>query len=165
MQFRIGWALSSKDNGMAIEQNAYTTIYDLPKFDPAAEGFGEISVDLTPRKAITKAKAGPVTIEEGRRLSQVFGCVTCHSVKDKDYFHVGPKWNGLYGSERSYVTTDKKKTHKTKADDAYIRESILDPTAKTIAKYYKGEYAMPSYAGVVNDSQIDALILYIKSLK
>ena len=54
---------------------------------------------------------------------------------------------------------------KVLADEAYIRESILNPTAKTAAGFEQGEYAMPSYAGVLNASQIEALVLYIKSLK
>ena len=33
------------------------------------------------------------------------------------------------------------------------------------AGFEKGEYAMPSFAGVLNDSQIESLVLYIKSLK
>ena len=57
------------------------------------------------------------------------------------------------------------KPGKVLADEAYIRESILNPTAKTAAGFEKGEYAMPSYAGVLNPSQIEALVLYIKSLK
>ncbi|MBI5773613.1 MAG: cytochrome c [Verrucomicrobia bacterium] len=33
------------------------------------------------------------------------------------------------------------------------------------ARARKGEYAMPGYAGVATDSPIDALVLFIKSLK
>jgi cytochrome c2 len=105
-----------------------------------------------------------VTVEEGRRLSQVLGCVACHSVKDQDLFHIGPKWKGLFGSMRDYVT-EAKKTGTVVADEAYLRESILQPAAKRIAAYSRSEYAMPSYAGVITDSQLEALILYIRSLK
>ena len=162
MQMRIGWSLVS-DTGARMEDNAYTTPYELAKFDPQREGFDALTVDLTPRAA-TQQMAGPVTVEEGRRLSQVLGCVACHSTGDQDLFHIGPKWKGLFGSERSYVLPDKKKG-KTIADEAYLRESILDPHAKTVSGFERGEYAMPSYAGVVTDSQLEALILYLKSLK
>ena len=54
---------------------------------------------------------------------------------------------------------------KVQVDEAYLREAILDPTAKVAAGFEKGEYAMPSFAGVLNDSQIDSLVLYIKTLK
>ena len=162
MQMRIGWSLVSTD-GLRMESNAYTTPYDLPKFDGKAEGFGDIAVDLTPRTAAAQI-VGPVSVEEGRRLSQVLGCVACHSVQDKDFARIGPKWNGLFGSERTFFAPDKRKS-KTTADDAYIRESILKPAAKTVAGFEKGELAMPSYDGVVTKEQLDSLVLYIQSLK
>ena len=33
------------------------------------------------------------------------------------------------------------------------------------AGYERGEYAMPSYAGALTDSQVESLILFIKTLK
>lgn len=162
MQLRIGWSIASKD-GTAMAQNAYTTPYELVAFDAKKEGFGDITVDLTPRAAAAQV-AGPVTVEEGLRLSQMLGCVACHSVKDKDLFHIGPKWKGLFGSRRDYLD-DKKKKGDCAADEAYIRESILNPSAKRHIDYTRSEYAMPSYAGVVTESQLESLVLYIKSLK
>ena len=162
MQLRIGWSLASAD-GAAIEENAYTTPYELVKFDASAEGFGEINVDLTPRAAVAQV-AGPATIEEGRRLSQVLGCVACHSVKDQDLFHIGPKWKGLFGTQRDYLT-EAKQRGSVIADESYVRESILQPAAKRHVSFTRSEYAMPSYAGVVTDSQLESLVLYIKSLK
>lgn len=162
MQLRIGYSLASKD-GAAMEENIHTTPYELVKFDAKAEGFGDIAVDLTPRAAAAQV-AGPVTIEEGRRLSQVLGCVACHSVKDQDLFHIGPKWKGLFGTQREYLD-DKKKKSSVVADEDYVRESILQPAAKRHVSYTRSEYAMPSYAGVVTDSQLESLVLYIKSLK
>ncbi|MDZ4401416.1 cytochrome c [Prosthecobacter sp.] len=162
MQLRIGWSLASAD-GAAMEQNAYTTPHELVKFDAKAEGYGDITVDLTPRTAVAQA-AGPITIEEGRRLSQMLGCVACHSVKDQDFFHIGPKWKGLFGTQRDYLT-EKKAKGTIAADEAYLRESILQPNAKRHTSFTKSEYAMPSYAGVITDTQLESLVLYIKSLK
>ena len=51
------------------------------------------------------------------------------------------------------------------ADEAYLRESILEPTAKIVPGFAKSDAGMPSYAGVLTDPQINALILFIKSLK
>lgn len=161
-QLRIGWSVAGAD-GVKMEQNAYTTPYELTPFDPKAEGFGDIAVDLTPRKAVT-AKAEVVSAEEGRRLATVYGCVACHSTNDQVMTNVGPKWKGLYGSKRDYVT-DKGKKGSCVADEAYIRESILEPNAKRHASFLKSEFAMPSFAGVVTDAQIDSIILYIKTLK
>ena len=47
---------------------------------------------------------------------------------------------------------------------AYLRQSILDPAAKVVEGYERGEVSMPSYAGVLSDSQIESLILFIKSI-
>jgi len=161
MQLRIGWSLATAD-GEAFEKNAYTTPYWLPPFHPQAEGFGDIEVDLTPRP-LTRRQEGPVSFEEGRRLYGLLGCVACHSVNGDTVAKVGPTWMGLFGSERPVVIG--RKRARVRADAAYLRESILDPSAKVVQGFEKGEYAMPSYAGVVSDSQIEALILYIKGVK
>lgn len=161
MQLRIGWSLATA-TGQKFEKNAYTTPYSLAPFDPQAEGFGKIKVDLTPR-ALAKRDEGPVTMAEGRRLYGLLGCVACHSVNGDNVAKVGPTWMGLFESERE-VVIDRKRTM-AKADVAYLRESILDPTAKVVRGFEKGEYAMPSYAGVVTDSQVEALIHYIKGVK
>lgn len=162
MQLRIGWSLAA-GSGKVVEGNAYTTPYVLEDFKPEKEGFERLSVDLTPR-SVAKQDTGPITVDEGRRLSQVFGCAACHSTGEQDLFHIGPKWKGLFGSQRNYTAPDKTKGTAV-ANEAYLRESILDPHAKTVAGFEKGEYAMPSYAGVLTESQVEALVEYIKSLK
>lgn len=162
MQLRVGWSLATAD-GKSFDDNAYTTPYELAKFDPKAEGFGDLKVDLTPRAVVAQA-AGPVTIEEGKRLAQLFACVACHADEyNPQTAKSGPPWRGLYGKERPAFVAGE--SIKVVADEAYIRESILEPTAKIAAGFEKGEYAMPSFAGILNDSQISALTLYIKSLK
>lgn len=164
MQMRIGWSLATID-GHKFEDNAYTTPYELPKFDPRAEGFADLQVDLTPKADVAKA-AAIVSVEEGRRLSQLLGCTACHAIAGADLFHIGPTWKGLFGSRREYVVPpNKKEKHTTIADEAYIRESILNPSAKVIAAFERFEAGMPIYAGVLTEPQIESLILYIKSLK
>lgn len=160
MQLRVGWSLQTTD-GNAFEQNAYTTSYDLPKFNPSKEGFGDMNVDLTPRPAV-KVEEGPISIEEGRRLYQLMGCVACHSTTGGDITKIGPSWKGLNGKERE-VVVNRKRTNII-VDDDYLRESILDPTAKIVRGFEKGEYAMPTYAGVLDESQIESLVLFIKSI-
>lgn len=163
MQLRVGWSLATAD-GLAFEENAYTTPYELAKFDPRAEGFGDITVDLTPRTAATAADTGPATLEEGQRLAQLFACVACHATEPNPIVvKNGPAWKGLYGSERTVFAGGK--PIKVTVDDAYVREAILDPSAKIAAGYEKSEYAMPSFAGVLTPAQVDALVLYVKSLK
>ena len=66
------------------------------------------------------------------------------------------------GSARVFVNG---KPMEITADEAYLRESILEPSAKVAAGFEKGEYAMASYAGVLSDAQIESLILHIRSLR
>jgi len=161
MQLRVGWSIATAD-GKPFAENAYTTPYELAKFDPQAEGFGNLKVDLTPRAVVAQV-AGPVSLEEGRRLSQLFACVGCHAAEEVAVAKSGPPWKGLFGTQHAVFIGGK--PAKILADETYLRESILEPSAKISAGFEKGEYAMPSFAGILNDSQIESLILYIKSLR
>jgi cytochrome c oxidase subunit II len=48
------------------------------------------------------------------------------------------------------------------ADDAYLRESILDPNAKIVAGFEPN--VMPQFKGQVTEENVIQLIAYIKSL-
>jgi cytochrome c oxidase subunit 2 len=48
------------------------------------------------------------------------------------------------------------------ADDAYIRESILNPNAKIVAGYRPD--IMPTFQGQITEEQLLQLIVYVKSL-
>jgi mono/diheme cytochrome c family protein len=159
MQMRVAWSLKSSA-GTAFQDSAYFTPYELARFDPVKEGFGSLTVDLTPRQ-LAAEQASPVTAQEGKRLSQLYGCAACHAVTADAPSGLGPSWKGLYGSQRSYA----KGVLRAVADDAYLRESILQPTAKVVAGYERGEAGMPSYAGVLTDAQIESILLYIRSLR
>jgi cytochrome c oxidase subunit 2 len=93
----------------------------------------------------------------GARLFQTLGCVTCHGVQ-------APSLAGLYGSQVRYtewrVGTGQVKT--TVANDEYLRESILESTAKIVEGY---QPIMPSFRSQVSEEQVLDLIAYIKSLK
>jgi mono/diheme cytochrome c family protein len=159
MQMRVGWGIKGANGGPA-QNNVYFTPYELAKFSPEKEGFEKIEVDLTPRKVVASAAAKP-TKEEGEKLYQMMGCIACHSVDGTLYGKVGPTWKGLFGSERLLA----KGGDKCIADEAYIKESIQNPSAKIVKGFEKFDSGMPIYAGVLTDAQIEAIILYIKSLK
>ena len=159
MQMRVGWTLATAV-GQAFQDSAYFTPYELTRFDPQAEGFGDLTVDMSPRAAAADASA-PVSAVEGRRLYQLYGCMACHAIEATTVSRLGPSWKGLYGSERSYA----KGVLRARADEAYLRESILEPVAKVVTGYERGESGMPSYAGVLTAPQIESLILFIKTLK
>ncbi len=158
-QMRIGYGLESA-TGLPAANTAYFSPWELATFDPAKEGFGNITVDLTPRKkeAVTLAKP---TVEEGAKLYQMIGCMACHSIDGSTVGKVGPSWKGLYNSERDLSKGGKSAI----ADEAYLRESITDPNAKVVKGYEKFDTGMPIYAGILNESQIESLVLYIKTLK
>lgn len=158
-QMRIGWGLESAD-GLKAANTAYFSPWDLLKFDSAREGFADITVDLTPRKTETLALAQP-TVEEGAKLYQMIGCMACHSIDGSTVGKVGPSWKGIYGTERILGKGGKSAV----ADEAYLRESITNPSAKVVKGFEKFDTGMPIYAGILNESQIESLVLYIKSLK
>ena len=159
MQMRLGWSLKTAA-GETFQDSAYFTPFELAPFKPRDEGFGTITVDLTPR-AVTTESASVVSAAEGRRIYQLYGCMACHAIDASTVTMVGPTWRGLFGSTRTYA----KGVLRTTADEAYLRESILEPTAKVVTGFERGEWGMPSYAGVLTDPQIESVILFIRSLK
>lgn len=93
--------------------------------------------------------------EMGKKLYTQSGCMACHSIDGTRL--VGPTWKGLFGSERKLADGST-----VKADENYLRESILQPMVKVVESYPP---SMPSYQGQLKDIQIDGLIEYIKTLK
>jgi len=94
--------------------------------------------------------------EQGKKLYQERTCAQCHSVEGKT--GIGPAFNGLFGST---VTMDDGKSFK--ADENYLRESILQSQAKIKKGFDKGK--MPVFAGQFEDADVTALIEFIKSVK
>lgn len=94
-------------------------------------------------------------VELGEQLVTRNACTTCHSADGTRL--VGPTFQGLWRAERVMESGET-----LIADENYIRESILEPNAKITRGY---QPVMPSYAGSLNDRQIDAIIEYIKTLQ
>ena len=114
---------------------------------------------MTPKAASIAAEV-PVTAQEGRRLAELLGCAACHSNDGTTVGKAGPTWKGLYGQEVEFADRTK-----AVADEAYLRQSIREPSAKVVRGFEKSDTAMPTYEGLISDPQIEALILYIKSLR
>jgi cytochrome c oxidase subunit 2 len=102
--------------------------------------------------AVTGEGMSPVDF--GARLYSSKACITCHSVDGTA--GTGPTFLGLYGSMDPLEDG-----REVRVDENYIRESILEPQAKIVRGY---QPVMPTYQGVLNQREIDALIAYIKSL-
>ena len=158
MQMRMGWSLAAR-GGDSFTQNAYLTPYELVDFQPAAEGFESLTVDLTSKNKRAEANT-PVNAAEGKRLAELMGCAACHSVDGSLLGKVGPSWKGLFASERTFADGSK-----GVADEAYLRQSIREPTAKVVRGFDKSDTGMPSYEGVMTDAQMEAVILYIKTVR
>lgn len=90
----------------------------------------------------------------GKRLFEDLRCVTCHQ-PDSGTARCPPVV-GLFGHDVKLVdgTT-------VTADEDYLRESILRPSAKVVAGF---QPLMPSFDGQVDEEQLIQLIAYIKSL-
>jgi cytochrome c2 len=161
MQMRLGWSLAMRD-GTPFASSAYFSPRALPSFDPVAEGFEPFVLQLEHRPAVVRATTPPTppSAAEGRRVAELMGCVACHSDDGSTIGKVGPTWQGLFGQRRSIVGGGE-----VVADEAYLRESIQDPPAKIPRGFEKGDIGMPSYEGVLTPAQIDALVLYLKSLR
>ena len=91
----------------------------------------------------------------GEKLFASKGCNACHSIDGTT--KIGPSWKGLYGAKREFV--DGKSAM---ADDNYIRESMLDPKAKLVKGF---QPLMTTFSGLLSDTEINAIIDYIKTLK
>ncbi len=113
------------------------------------------------RRAAVAEKAGEAVGEgdpvQGERLSQLNGCLSCHSVDGSA--NIGPTWKGLYGHEVVVLEGGKEVT--VVADDAYIVQSIRDPNSQVV----KGFQAIMPAQPTMSDQDIAHIIAYIKTLK
>jgi cytochrome c oxidase subunit II len=97
-------------------------------------------------------EANPAAV--GEKLFAEKACITCHLSNGAGR---APSLNGLYGAQ--VLLADGRTVT---ADDAYIRESMLQPNAKIVAGY---QPLMPTFQGQLTEEQIISLTAYIKSLQ
>jgi cytochrome c oxidase subunit 2 len=95
----------------------------------------------------------------GLKLLEKNGCIACHSLDGSKV--VGPSFKGIYGNMRNVNTNGIKKD--VKADDVYIKNSIVEPDAEIVDGYPKG--LMKSYKGLISDTEIEQITQYLKDLK
>lgn len=93
---------------------------------------------------------GITMADQGEKLYNELGCVTCHGTGK------GPAFAGLYGKPVKLSSGET-----VVANDSYLRESILYPTAQIVNGYPP---IMPTFKGQVTEDQVLQLIAYIKSL-
>lgn len=170
---RLTYRLPAPD--VVTVENAYLTIQALPSIDLKSLGFADNEVDLSPRTDLTSGPAVEPSAELGKEVAVRYGCVACHATGDPTIpappvaaeggakVAVGPPWIGLWKSKKTFSDGSEIKS----IDEAYLRESILDP-ARRVMEGYEMErtgVGMPSYLGVLKDHEIDSVVLFIKGLK
>jgi mono/diheme cytochrome c family protein len=160
MQMQLDYDLRSRQ-GSLMRDTVYLTVHATDPLDLARAGFGSLDWRASMRRAratkpVVAAAASPATVATGATLYQQKGCVGCHSVDGTTAGKTGPTFKGLYGSSVPLITGATRK-----ADDAYLRRSILDPAREIVKGFEPG---MPSYRGVLSEQEIESLIRYIKAL-
>lgn len=90
----------------------------------------------------------------GQALFQTLGCASCHGANGEG--GRGPALAALFGTETTLQTGEK-----VRVDDAYVRESILNPQAQIVAGFGP---IMPTFQGQVSEDQLVQLLAFIKSL-
>jgi cytochrome c oxidase subunit II len=90
---------------------------------------------------------------QGKALFVAHGCSGCHDPASSIH---APDLHGVYGS--AVPLSDGRIV---RADEAYIRDSILEPAKDVVAGYAP---VMPSFRGIVTEDEMVRLIAYVKSL-
>src|SRR5690606_18369472 len=91
-------------------------------------------------------------VEQGETLFRGLGCSGCHGLNGTVR---APPLEGVYGHP---VPLADRRT--IRADEAYIRDSILAPQKDVVASY---EPVMPSFKGLIEEDDLMKLVAYIKS--
>ncbi len=94
-------------------------------------------------------------VDQGRKVFETKGCVACHSPSGES--KVGPSQKALFGHKVELADGSS-----VIADENYIRESIEKPNAKIVKGY---QPVMPTFQGLISETEMNAVIAYIKSLK
>lgn len=89
----------------------------------------------------------------GQKLIQMRGCAACHSSDGTP--SAGPSFKGLYGKHEQLIDGSA-----VAVDDDYIRESVLEPTAKIVKGF---QPVMPAFQ--LTDAELQALTDYLKTLQ
>jgi cytochrome c oxidase subunit 2 len=92
-------------------------------------------------------------VAAGRKLYQDLACSTCHRADTPER---GPVLTNLFGR-----TVQLQGGGSVVADEAYIRESIVNPRAKIVAGF---QPTMPTFQGLMTEEQLLQLVAYLHSL-
>jgi cytochrome c oxidase subunit 2 len=105
------------------------------------------------RKWLAGSTSGNSLAQNGERLFASLSCAACHNARPDAR---GPSLANVYGSRLALSTGGT-----VIADDAYLRESILNPSQHITQGYAP---IMPTYQGQVSEEGVIALVEYIRHL-
>ena len=117
---------------------------------------GEVDVMTAPDYArwLTTQGVHESLAEQGAELFRAHGCSGCHG--ENSTVHA-PSLSGLYGT-LVHLQDGSVRV----ADDAYLRDCILNPRSFTVAGYPP---VMPDFSGQLQEDELMKLIAFIKSLR
>lgn len=92
----------------------------------------------------------------GKQVAIYQGCLRCHNVSGPEPA-TGPSWVDLYQQPTKLADG-----REIIADEAYLTESMMEPTVKVVAGY---QPVMPNYQGKLSGPEAAAIVEYIKSLR
>jgi mono/diheme cytochrome c family protein len=148
--------------GHAVEDQVYMTLKGLrPVPDALRKVFGFQQADFMKAAPVPSEIDGPIDAgsDLGETLYLSMGCIACHSIDGTTFGKTGPSWKGLPGSQRTLVDGSR-----VTATDAYLRESIYEPGAHKVIGFEATDTGMPSYQGILNETQVESIIRYMKTL-
>jgi mono/diheme cytochrome c family protein len=155
MQMELDYDLRGRD-GAARKNALYLTVHAVDPMNLAAAGFGSLDWRASARRAASAASAtvSNASAAVGAQVYARSGCVACHSIDGTQ--KTGPTFKGLYGSRVALANKPP-----VVADDEYLYRSMVEPAADIVRGFEPG---MPSFKGVLSETELRSLVLYIRSL-
>ena len=102
---------------------------------------------------LASSTSGMSLAQDGERLFASLSCAACHNTRPDAR---GPSLAGVYNAKLTLANGQK-----ITADDAYLRESILNPSQHITQGFAP---IMPTYQGQISEEGVVALVEYIKHL-
>lgn len=118
------------------------------------------SADEPPLEPTGGPPTGLTRAQWGELLYTEHTCAACHPINGAR--GVGGRLDHRFGFEAVIEAADGTEGIEVAFDEDYVRESIVDPEAKRAEGF---EATMPSYADVLDEQQVEALVAFVASLR
>ncbi|MFZ9015393.1 MAG: c-type cytochrome [Ilumatobacteraceae bacterium] len=139
-----------------MTDRSHTRSHHLAQLVPTALRVGVVAALIGALGAACAANGTEVSLspaaEAGREITRTNGCSACHGRSGEG--GPGPAFVGLFGS-----TVEFRDGSTAIADEAYLAESIREPSARIVAGY---GFPMPD--NDLTDDEIQSVIAYLREL-